>query len=83
MRVKLCIDADYRYDNPTRLEFFVYDFPDRPHKGDIIELSHFIDESQITEAQCDQVYSLAWDVDYVCWEKDNEGVYLCVELQGD
>lgn len=86
MRLKIEIEGDERY-NTDKFHLFIEDFPERLQQGDLINLVQFIDkehEESLTEGQLEQIYALsAFTVDYVCWYKDDKGVYLTVSCDGE
>lgn len=76
IRVKIKLDG-INYNS-----FLIKDFHYVPRANDLIEVQNFIDENNYTNEELDKIHSLAWEIMYVNWNKDDLGFFAEINCSG-
>ena len=81
MRLKIFVEADQTYTKDN-IEFEIENFPNRPQKDDLIDLKAFFPKAGFSEGQEKLIYDFSYTVEFVVWEKDEQGIYMRVWCAG-
>ena len=82
MIVKFIIDGRKEFGNNKDIIIRIGNFPERPMKGDIIDIETFSWMDLLEESELDQIYATSgFTVDFCSWQEDKEDIVLSVFLE--
>ena len=71
MIVKFIIDGRKEFGNDKDIEIRIGNFPERPMKGDLINLETLSWMDLLEETECNQIYATSgFKVDFCVWEEE-------------
>jgi hypothetical protein len=84
MRIHIIIERDNRFGEETMV-FFIDDFPAPPHKGDRMNIAALIAGTgvDLNKRETEFLETHSFIVDFVSWQKDDEGIVLWVFCSGE